>query len=433
MQDVNVSFSTRVTTPHDDNVFHDVLFVYDSSVTPKLLRLLNEVSTAATVSMNTYVGTVAITELRVGAQVATALVGEQISYACIWPTTAITRAQFDLIRASDQAGGLDVTTLGAVAAAGASNTPGSLTTAGAAVLAASGQSASQGTQAIVAQSILALAGVSNTPGALATASQGSLAASGLTGVLADLSVAGDSAVALVGQSTSIGSQDIAAQATTIFDGVSASFGALLAATTGGFSSTGVSASEGALELDATSEVSIAGQLGLLSSLDIVGSAVFEESPDKGFIGTTGRARLEFFESDYRPTKAAGGINGAIRDFRTGIYTVLRTPRGTIDEEGEYVAQTSGVFTTDMVVQPGGSGVRGGGRSGGKELQTNPEGQSAEDERLIFTTEELFTRTPTHDPDVVIIKDEPYKVERVKEWEAFGSSHYEIYACRMVIP
>lgn len=260
----------------------------------------------------------------------------------------------------------------------------------------------------------AFAGQSNTPGSMAVA--GSVEVS-------FLSVSGTP-----GQLTSDGVSTF-----DISSGQVDTPGTLSVETTGEVDFNGSVDTAGGLDSVSSSDITFLGLVTSPGILEIVCTSLFEESPDKGFLTIAAKGEFGSAETDYRPTKGAGGINGAIRDFKTGIYTVLRTPRGTFNDEGEYVAQTPGVFTTDMVVQPGGSGVRGGGRSGGKELQVNPEGQSAEDERLIFTTEELFTRTPTHDPDIVIIKDEPYKVERVKLWEAFGSSHYEVYACRMVIP
>jgi hypothetical protein len=260
----------------------------------------------------------------------------------------------------------------------------------------------------------AFAGQSNTPGSLSTA--------------------GSSTVALSGTASTPGSFSIVGQSTfSMQDGTSDSSGALAVATTGGMLIDGSVDTPGALDIAAFASVQLVGEAGLNGQLVIECHSVFEESPDKGFLTISARAGMEFSESDYRPLKGAAGLNGAILGAKTGIYTVLRTPRGTFNDEGEYVPQVSGQFTTDMAVQPGGAGVRGGGRSGGKFLTVAPEGQSSEDERLVFTTEELWPRTPTHDPDIVIIKNEPYKVDRVKEWEAYGSLHYEAYVCRITIP
>lgn len=105
----------------------------------------------------------------------------------------------------------------------------------------------------------------------------------------------------------------------------------------------------------------------------------------------------------------------------GAITVTRTALGTDDGHGRYVAGATSTFTLgDASVQPIGS-----------TLKVMPEGYSAEDGRLIFTTTKLV-KLPI--PDILTIDGEDFAVFTVDgPWTAFGGTHYNVTAFRTARP
>lgn len=67
---------------------------------------------------------------------------------------------------------------------------------------------------------------------------------------------------------------------------------------------------------------------------------------------------------------------------------------------------------------------------GRLLEALPEGQSAEDTRVVFTVTELKTRTPTTEPDVVLYKSDKWRVIQAEEHEGLsGAPHYRCLIAR----
>lgn len=113
------------------------------------------------------------------------------------------------------------------------------------------------------------------------------------------------------------------------------------------------------------------------------------------------------------------VTGAIGSFATGTYTLVRSSVGTYTR-GRYGAGASVSSTITACVQP----------ITGRDLQALPEGQRADETRVIYTTTELRTRHPSSDPDRVIIDSEAWEVFRVQRWEAFGTTHFRAFASRL---
>lgn len=103
------------------------------------------------------------------------------------------------------------------------------------------------------------------------------------------------------------------------------------------------------------------------------------------------------------------------------YQVVRQMPGTYDASGHFVPPAMGMpknFTAS--IQP----------LSGRQLASLPEGQSAEDTRVVYTTFELRTRGPANAPDIVLYNDEQWRVYQVLPWEGLsGSPHYVAYIAR----
>jgi hypothetical protein len=115
--------------------------------------------------------------------------------------------------------------------------------------------------------------------------------------------------------------------------------------------------------------------------------------------------------------------GVIGRLKTGTYTVTRTPAGTY-AAGRYSAGSPTTFTITAVVEP----------FGGREIKVLPEGQFAEDVRVLYTATELLTMSPTDVPDSVAIGGETYSVFKINgPWIMPRSTHYEVYVARQRVP
>lgn len=110
------------------------------------------------------------------------------------------------------------------------------------------------------------------------------------------------------------------------------------------------------------------------------------------------------------------LQAVITAFATGTYAVTRRGAGAY-VNGYFVAAGSSQFNITASVQP----------VTGRELRALPEAYHSEVVKVLYTTTELFTRTPTQSPDVVAIDSEDYEVFKVETWEAFGGTHYVVYA------
>jgi hypothetical protein len=112
------------------------------------------------------------------------------------------------------------------------------------------------------------------------------------------------------------------------------------------------------------------------------------------------------------------LTGVIGRFMSGTYTVTRTAAGT-RTLGRYTPGASSTFSIDASVQP----------VTGRALQALPEGHRAEETRLVLTTTEIRTRTPTNEADTISIDSESWAVVKVERWDAFGGTHYRAFVAR----
>lgn len=116
------------------------------------------------------------------------------------------------------------------------------------------------------------------------------------------------------------------------------------------------------------------------------------------------------------------LSGVIGRFKTGTYNVTRTAVG-VRVNQVYVPGATTVIPIDASIQP----------VSGRMLQDLPEGQHAEESRLVYTRTELKTRTPGTDPDIISIDGEDYRVTRVEKYGTISGGHYRVWAERVVVP
>lgn len=113
------------------------------------------------------------------------------------------------------------------------------------------------------------------------------------------------------------------------------------------------------------------------------------------------------------------LRGVIANFATGTYTVLRASRGTY-VKGRYVPAVETTLEVVASVQPG----------SGRGLRAEAAAEHGEEYKTIYTVSELRTRTPTSDPDYVLIDGERWRVTNSTRWEAFGGVHYVVQVARV---
>jgi hypothetical protein len=105
-----------------------------------------------------------------------------------------------------------------------------------------------------------------------------------------------------------------------------------------------------------------------------------------------------------------------RRFSTGVYT-----------DGRYTPAVPTLFTIAASVQPLSS----------KQLEMLPEGQRSNQNRMLWTTTELFTRDVNNAPDEVLIELEIWTVLRVDRWQGLNNQsadpHFEVLISRQAAP
>jgi hypothetical protein len=120
------------------------------------------------------------------------------------------------------------------------------------------------------------------------------------------------------------------------------------------------------------------------------------------------------------------LSDVITSFYTGTYKVTRTGGGSFTN-GVYALGTTSTFDITASIQP----------VTGRDLQVLPEGQHANETKVVYTTTELKTRDPSNAGDKITINGEAWEVFRVERWEAFGlnlsGDHYRAFVSRLVTP
>lgn len=97
LRDGTTTFTRASAGTYDDGNYHDVLIVYDQA--NALFRLITETETLSLAS-TLFLGVTSLTVFRFGGGGAglSVLAGTRVSYAALWPTTAITAANLVTIR-----------------------------------------------------------------------------------------------------------------------------------------------------------------------------------------------------------------------------------------------------------------------------------------------------------------------------------------------
>lgn len=118
------------------------------------------------------------------------------------------------------------------------------------------------------------------------------------------------------------------------------------------------------------------------------------------------------------------LNESIDGLLTGTYTVTRQLVGTYTDGIYSGGGTTSSFTVEAVVEPA-TGLQR--VVGGYEMRMDDDGQRTNDIQVIYTRTELYTRRPTHEPDLITIKGRQYTVWRVESWDLSGEVHYRALA------
>lgn len=116
------------------------------------------------------------------------------------------------------------------------------------------------------------------------------------------------------------------------------------------------------------------------------------------------------------------LTGVLDVFATGTYAVSRRGPGTLTA-GRLTRAAGTTLSISASVQP----------VDGRTLQALPEGQRAEESRVIYTATELRTRGPAGEADDVTIDGEPWTVTRVERWDGFGETYFRAFVARQVQP
>lgn len=115
------------------------------------------------------------------------------------------------------------------------------------------------------------------------------------------------------------------------------------------------------------------------------------------------------------------LRGVVKKYSTGTYTVTRATGGLVG--GLWVDGVPTTFPLDASIQD----------IDGATLRDLPEGQSAQDSLVIFTTTELRVRTTATAPDVIAYKGDQYRVTRVGSYGIISGGHYRCFAERVTVP
>lgn len=116
------------------------------------------------------------------------------------------------------------------------------------------------------------------------------------------------------------------------------------------------------------------------------------------------------------------LTSLVNSFLTAAsYTVTRTARGTV-VRGRVVEGTQTSVTISASVSP----------VDGLSISRNPEGQTDEQTRTLFTTTELYAggQGASYEADKVTIDGDLWEVSRVEKW-VDSSSRGTCYKCKLV--
>ena len=122
------------------------------------------------------------------------------------------------------------------------------------------------------------------------------------------------------------------------------------------------------------------------------------------------------------------LAGAIDSLSDGVvYTLTRTANGTT-LLGRYTPGAQSTLQLTGNLQPVTSSA-----AAGRALQVLPEGQHGRELRFFWTETEVFTQSPTTEPDVIEIDGEGWEVLMVEKWAWDGPVHFKATLARQDLP
>lgn len=116
------------------------------------------------------------------------------------------------------------------------------------------------------------------------------------------------------------------------------------------------------------------------------------------------------------------LRGAIASLGAKPYQVTRQLAGSWSA-GVYTPGATATIDIVANVHP----------AGGRSLQSLPEGQRGNETRLVVTTSELRTRTPTTEPDRITLDGELWTCVRVEHFTGLGGEHWRAFFQREAQP
>ena len=115
----------------------------------------------------------------------------------------------------------------------------------------------------------------------------------------------------------------------------------------------------------------------------------------------------------------------ITSLATGSYTVTRWAVGSFTD-GIYAKGAPTTFAIRAVLEVATGMQR---VVPGRDMLGEPEGQTVNDVRILYSKEELRTRQPDQEPDEVTIDGSQWLVFRVEWWNLGGQVHYRTVVTR----
>jgi hypothetical protein len=115
------------------------------------------------------------------------------------------------------------------------------------------------------------------------------------------------------------------------------------------------------------------------------------------------------------------LRGVVSKYQTGLYPTTRATGALIG--GLWVDGSPVTFNLGASIQD----------IDGATLRDLPEGQSAQDSIVIFTTTELRIRTATTAPDVITYNGAQFRVTAVASFGIISGGHYRAFAEKVTVP
>ena len=114
---------------------------------------------------------------------------------------------------------------------------------------------------------------------------------------------------------------------------------------------------------------------------------------------------------------------AVADGAPSGYQVTRIAAGTM-VSGRYVPGGTTTFSIDAIVVP----------LSGREIKVLPEGQFAEDTKILWTATPLVTMSPSNVPDTIVIAGDTYSVSAIDgPWNTLGGTFFKVTVARQRVP